>query len=486
MTPWLQLLGPAMAVAAIGALVLGGDALWPGRGRLWGWISVILLVALLLLPSWMSSGGVAPHRAYVTGPWSLFLQRVLVISVVLAILGSMDWLESRVGGRQAEYLALLLFSTSGMMMISGARDWALLVVSFELMGIPLYALAAWAKNDGPPERPRLGAEAGLKLFVTGTASSALTFFGLALLVGLTGSSRIEAVVDPASAPLAAVGMLLIVAGFGFKIGAVPFHFWVPDTYQGAPTPFVAFLSVAPKLGGLAALAVVLLHGWNGVAAFWKPAVVALSAASMLVGNFFALNQTDVRRLLGFSGVAQMGYVLIGLAADTRAGLAMALFFMATYVFTNLGAFLVLHAGAEGSGGHTIPRLAGLSRRAPVLGAALLVFLLSLAGIPFVAGFWAKLFVLFAGYRAGLGWLVVLGVALAVYGLFYYLSVARSTFMADGEGSAPVPTRLPVRLAIGVCLVAVVGLGLWPRPLLEAAELAAGDLLAEPVALSARR
>ena len=485
MTPWLQLLGPAMAVAAIGALVLGGDALWPGRGRLWGWISVILLVALLLVPSWMSSGGVAPHRAYVAGPWSLFLQRVLVISVVLAILGSMDWLESRVGGRQAEYLALLLFSTSGMMMIPGARDWALLVVSFELMGIPLYALAAWAKNDGPPERPRLGAEAGLKLFVTGTASSALTFFGLALLVGLTGSSRIEAVVDPASAPLAAVGMLLIVAGFGFKIGAVPFHFWVPDTYQGAPTPFVAFLSVAPKLGGLAALAVVLLHGWNGAAAFWKPAVVALSAASMLVGNFFALNQTDVRRLLGFSGVAQMGYVLIGLAADTRAGLAMALFFMATYVFTNLGAFLVLHAGAEGSGGHTLPRLAGLSRRAPVLGAALLVFLLSLAGIPFVAGFWAKLFVLFAGYRAGLGWLVVLGVALAVYGLFYYLSVARSTFMAEGEGSAPVPTRLPLRLAIAACLVAVVGLGLWPRPLLDAAETAAGDLMGEPVTLSAR-
>jgi len=483
MTPWLQLLGPAMAVAAIGALVLGGDALWPGRGRLWGWISVVLLLAVLLVPSGMSMAGAAPHGAYVAGPWSLFLQRVLVVSVVLAILGSMDWLEWRVEGRQAEYLALLLFSTSGMMMIPGARDWALLVVSFELMGIPLYALAAWAKNDGPPERPQLAAEAGLKLFVTGTASSALTFFGLALVVGLTGSTRIDAILDPGSVPLAGVGMLLIVAGFGFKIGAVPFHFWIPDTYQGAPTPFVAFLSVAPKLGGLAALAVILLHGWNGESAFWKPAVVALSAASMLVGNFFALNQTDVRRLLGFSGIAQMGYVLIGLATNTRAGLAMALFFMATYVFTNLGAFLVLHAGAEGSGGHTIPRLAGLSRRAPVLGAALLVFLLSLAGIPFVAGFWAKLFVLLAGYRAGLGWLVVLGVALAVYGLFYYLSVARSTFMAEGEGSAPVPTRLPMRVAIGVCLVAVVGLGLWPRPLLDAAEAAAADLMGEPVALS---
>lgn len=486
MNPWVQLLGPALAVAALGAVVLGGDTLFPGRGRLWGWVAAALLLGLLVASLGLNSAGVAPHRAYVAGPWALFLQRVFLCSALLAVLGSMDWLEARVGGRTAEYLALVLFSTSGMMLLPGARDWALLVVSFELMGIPLYALAAWAKNDGPPDRPRLGAEAGLKLFVTGTASSALTFFGLALVVGLSGSTAIDAVADPGRAPLAAVGMLLIVAGFGFKIGAVPFHFWVPDTYQGAPTPFVAFLSVAPKLGGLAALAVILLHGWASQAERWAPAVVLLSAASMLVGNFFALNQSDVRRLLGFSGIAQMGYVLIGLAARTRAGLAMALFFMATYVFTNLGAFLVLHAGAEGSGGHTLPRLAGLSRRAPVLGAALLVFLLSLAGIPFVAGFWAKLFLLLAGYRAGLGWLVVLGVALAVLGLFYYLSVARSTFMAEGEGSAPVPTRLPLRLAIGACLVAVVGLGLWPRPLLEAADVAAADLLAEPVALSLRR
>ena len=253
MTPWFQLLGPAIAVAGLGALVLAGDALWPGRGRLWGWISVVLLLGLFALSLTMSSAGIAPHHAYVAGPWSLFVQRVLVCSAALAILGSMDWLETTVAGRQAEYLALLLFSTSGMMMIPGARDWALLVVSFELMGIPLYALAAWAKNDGPPERPRLASEAGLKLFVTGTASSTLTFFGLALVVGLSGSTRIDALADPGRVPLTVVGMLLIVAGFGFKIGAVPFHFWVPDTYQGAPTPFVAYLSVAPKLGGIAAL-----------------------------------------------------------------------------------------------------------------------------------------------------------------------------------------------------------------------------------------
>src|SRR5262245_2611502 len=171
MTPWLQLLGPAIGVAGLGALVLAGDAIWPGRGRLWGWISVVLLLGLLVLSLGMSNASIAPHRAYVSGPWSLFVQQVLLCSVVLAILGSMDWLEAQVGGRQAEYLALVLFSTSGMMMIPGARDWALLVVSFELMGIPLYALVAWAKNDGPGDSSRLSAEAGLKLFVTRTARS---------------------------------------------------------------------------------------------------------------------------------------------------------------------------------------------------------------------------------------------------------------------------------------------------------------------------
>jgi len=480
---WIQLLGPALGVAALGAIVLGGDALFPGRGRAWGWFSVAALLALLLASFAFPPSGSAPHGAYAAGFWTLYLQRVFLCAALLAVLGSMDWLEVAAGGRQAEYLALVLFSTSGMMVLPGARDWVLLVVSFELMGIPLYALSAWAKNDGPPDRPKLAAEAGLKLFVTGTASSALTFFGLALVVGMSGTTHIAAL-GASPSPLLAVGMLLIVAGFGFKLGAVPFHFWVPDTYQGAPMPFVAFLSVAPKLGGLAALAVVLLSGGGPRSGPWGTALLGLSAASMVVGNLFALNQSDVRRLLGFSGVAQMGYVLVGLAAQTRFGLAMSLFFMATYLFTNLGAFLVLHAGAEGSGGHGLQALTGLSRRAPVLGGALLVFLLSLAGIPFVAGFWAKLLILLAGYRAGLLWLVALGVVLAVVGLFYYLGVARSTFMTEGESSRPVPVGWPLRLAIGTCLVAVVGLGLWPRPLIDAAEQAAADLLAPQA--SARR
>jgi NADH-quinone oxidoreductase subunit N len=195
---------------------------------------------------------------------------------------------------------------------------------------------------------------------------------------------------------------------------------------------------------------------------------------MLVGNLIALRQSDVRRLLGFSGIAQIGYLLMALCARSELGVGVALFFLASYVFSNLGVFFVVYAAAENAGGYGIAELAGLSRRSPWLGAALLVFLLSLAGIPFVVGFWAKLFVLLAAYQAGLLGLVIAGVVFAVVGLFYYMQVARSTFMSEGDSAAPIVASLPLRASIAICLVAVVGLGLWPQPLFAESLRAAGS------------
>jgi NADH-quinone oxidoreductase subunit N len=476
MPAWLHILTLDLAVAGTAAVVLLCDALFSIRGRTLGWLTAAALAGILALSFFVDIAGTAPHDVYVSGPWVLYFKRLFLCAGILGVLGAIDWLELRVPRRQAEYLVLMLFCLVGMMLLAGVRDWVLLVVAFELMGIPLYVLCAYAKGDGHGDEPRLAAEAGLKLFVTGATSTAFTLFGLALVVGTTGTSSLAGMHGGIVSPLTGVGMMLVLAGFGFKIGAVPFHMWVPDTYQGAPTPFVAFLSVAPKAAGLAALAVVLMSSWAQQHALWVPALSAVAAASMLVGNFFALRQTDVRRLLGFSGVAQMGYVLLALCARSEQSLAMALFFIASYVFTNFGVFLVVHAAAEASGGHTLTRLAGLSRRSPWLGGALLVFILSLAGIPFVVGFWAKVFVLMAAYRAGLVGLVVLGVVLTVVALFYYLSVARSTFMSDGDSAEPVRTGLPLRAAIVVCLAAVVALGLWPNPLVDQAAQATSAFL----------
>lgn len=479
MTSWLFIFTLDFAVMGLAAAVLLVDALAPRSSKGLGLAVAGGLLLLFGASFVLKLDGVAPHGAYVSDGWVLFFKRLFLVTGALGVLGSMAWLERRTPRRQAEYYVLLLFSLSGMMLLPGARDWVLLVVLFELMGIPLAVLSAWAKNDGPTTEPKTAAEAGLKLFVTSALSSALTLFGLGLVVGLTGSTSIFPVGSSPLSPLALMGIVLLISGLGFKVGAAPFHMWVPDTYQGAPTPFVAFLSVAPKAAGLAAFSVVVLLAFGSHRDSWGPLLGAVSAISMVVGNLFAIPQTDVRRLLGFSGVAQMGYALIALCAATEQAVGMALFFIATYVFTNLGAFLVVHAAAEGSGGHSMTRLAGLSRRSPWMGAALLVFLLSLAGIPFVVGFWAKLFVFLAAWRAGMTGLVMVGVVLAVLGLFYYLSVARSTFMSDGASAEPVTSHWTVGTAIAVCLLAVVGLGLWPAPLVDEASHAASAFMHRP-------
>ncbi len=464
---WLELLSVDLMVAGIAALVLVLDAIMPSKlGKAVGWLTAALLLGVLVATFFVPQTGTAPHQVYELSPWVMFFKRVFLVAGILGVLGALEWLADKTPRRQAEFYVLLLSSVVGMMLIPGARDWILLFVAFELMGIPLYVLAAWAKGDTVLGGKSLAAEASLKLFVTGAASSALSLFGLALVIGTTGSTQI-ALGGGAVTPLQGFGMLLVLAGFGFKVGAVPFHMWVPDTYQGAPTPFVAFLSVAPKAGGMAALAVVLLGGWTQAFGTWAPALAVLAFASMAVGNVFAIPQSDVRRLLGYSGIAQIGYALVGLATRTEYGVGMTLFFLATYVFTNLGIFLVVHAAAEDMGGHSTKVLAGLSRRSPWLGAALLVFLLSLAGIPFVVGFWAKFFLFLAAWKAGLTGLVWAAVALAVLGLFYYLSVARSTFMSDGSGEGKVRPGFALTAAIVLCLAAVVGLGLYPTPLLDA-------------------
>lgn len=475
-TPWPFIFTLDFAVLGLAAAVLLLDAVGPRSTRGVGLMVTVGLLFLFGASFFLELDGAAPNGVYVSNGWVLFFKRLFLVTGALGVLGSMRWLERRTPRRQAEYYVLLLLSLSGMMLLPGARDWVLLVVLFELMGIPLAVLSAWAKNDGPASEPKTAAEAGLKLFVTSALSSAITLFGLGLVVGLTGTTTITAVSPGTLSPLAVLGIVFLIAGLGFKVGAAPFHMWVPDTYEGAPTPFVAFLSVAPKAAGLAAFSVVVLVAFQSHRSSWGPMLGAVSALSMVVGNLFAVPQTDARRLLGFSGVAQMGYALIALCAATEQAVGMALFFIATYVFTNLGAFLVVHVAGEASGGHAMVCLAGLSRRSPWMGAALLVFLLSLAGIPFVVGFWAKLFVFLAAWQAGMVGLVLVGVVLAVLGLFYYLSVARSTFMSDGDLTEPVRADWAVGTAIAVCLVAVVGLGLWPAPLVDEASHAASAFM----------
>lgn len=474
---WLPIAVTLLAVLALLVDVLASPrAQGAGRSPVGG-LTIVGLLAIFVASFFVDASGLAANGAYESSAWTVFLQRLFLVAGALGSLGALDDVASKTPRRQGEYWLTLLFSIVGMVILPGARDLVLLVVSFELMGMPLYILAAYAKTDAPPAQKGYASEASLKLYLTGATSTAITLFGLALLTGMAGTTRLANLADAPLTPLSGVGIAFILAGLGYKIGMVPFHMWVPDTYQGSRAPFVAFLSVAPKAAGIAALAQIFLYGLGAHRSYWLPALSLLALLSMAVGNLLALPQTDTRRLLGYSGIAQMGYLLVGVASSDTFSLGMVLFFLTAYLFTNLGAFLVLHAVAESrDGGFALDGLAGLARRSPGLAAALLCFVLSLAGIPFVVGFWAKLYVLLAAWRAGLFVLVIAAVVLAVLGLFYYLRILSAAYMKEGDHrAAPTPGR-PLGFAIALCLAAVIGLGLWPSPLVESAGHAASALV----------
>jgi len=474
----LRVLSIPLAVAAVAIVLLLLDVMAePGASRRWlGGYVAASLSAIFAATFFFSTEGTAAHGVYQGGAWTIAFQRLFLAAGVVAALGGLDDVAKRTPLRVGEYWLAMLFSLVGMLILPGARELVLLIVAFELMGIPLYILAAYSKTD---EKGGHAAEAALKLYLTGATSTAITLFGLALFTGMVGTTRLAALASTngATTPLAAVGLAFVIAGMGYKLGMVPFHMWVPDTYEGSSAPFVAFLSVAPKAAGVAAISAIFLFGMRGHPTHWAPMLALLAILSMVVGNLLAVPQTDLRRLLGYSGIAQMGYVLVALAAHDTFATGMTLFFLTAYVFTNMGAFLVLHVAAEASGDHSLSSLAGLSQRAPGLAASLMAFLLSLAGIPFVVGFWAKLYVLLAAFKAGLVLPVIVGVALAVVGLFYYLRVLQAAYMTEPGKLERPRYGAPMRLAIALCLIAVVGLGLYPRPLVDHSVAAATSLLA---------
>jgi NADH-quinone oxidoreductase subunit N len=459
-------------ILVLGALaVLLADLIAPpGEKRLPGWGALATLVVAMAATFFLDLSGEAWGGVYVGDALAVFFKRVFLAGAILAVLGSQHFVADTFPRRQGEYYLLVLCSVLGMSLLGGVRDVILLVVCFELMGIPLYVLAAYAKKNV------LGVEGALKLYLVGAVSSVTMLYGLSLLFGLSGSTQIAeiaayAAMDPS--PIVLLGAVLALAGMGFKIGVFPFHMWVPDTYAGASTPVVAFLAAAPKAAGLAALVQLLLGGERPLIAGVSMVVIALAAATLVVGNFLALNQANVKRLLAYSGVAHMGFLLMALSTGEALGLTMLMFYLAAYVFTNVGAFLVVHAVARGGGDDTLSSFDGLAQRSGWLGLCMLAFLLSLAGIPFMAGFWAKLNVFIAAWTAGLEWLVVLGAVLSVLALFYYLRVVRAMFMnPPADGAASVRADWPTNVGIAVCLLFVVGIGLVPGPFVAAAEAAA--------------
>jgi NADH-quinone oxidoreductase subunit N len=443
----------------------GGDRRWIG------WLAAAGVLALTAIAMVLTPTPPRPDGMFVQDGLALFAKRLFFAATFIGLLGGLSLPGPVFARRAGEYHLLTLSSLLGMLVLASARDVILLFVAFELMSIPLYVLAGFAKRQAE------AVEASLKFFLVGSVSSAVMAYGLSFVYGAARTTSLAGVARTlaGSDPLLLLGLLATFAGFGFKIAAFPFHMWVPDTYEAAPTPFVAWLSVTPKAAGFVALFRVYFEGAGERAAAWMPVAAGLATLTIVAGNLMALPQQNVKRLLAYSGIAHIGYMLVGVSAASTSGVAMVLFYLVAYVFANMGAFLVVEAVARTEGSEHVAAFRGLAQRSPLLALAMLLFLLSLGGVPFVAGFWAKLYVFWAAATAGLYWLVLIGAVLTVVALFYYLVVAKRMYI-EAPASAD-RVRLPATLAIAVllCVLGVVIIGVYPKPVVMAALRVAAPL-----------
>ena len=465
-------------VLSLGALILLMVAAFLGDrvSRFATWLAIgFLALAVLVTPAVMGSGGIGFDGLFIADSFAAFAKVLIYVSAAIALVMAAGWF-SRDGVFRTEYPVLILLSSVGMGMMVSAGDLMTLYVGLELQSLAAYVLASFQRKD------TRSAEAGLKYFVLGALASGILLYGVSLLYGFTGSTSFAEV----SAALGRdgvstgelFGIVFLLAGIAFKISAVPFHMWTPDVYEGAPTPVTAFFASAPKVAAIALLARVAVEGLGPATFEWRQIVIFSSIASMVLGAVAAINQRNIKRLLAYSSINNVGFALIGLAAASQEGIASLLFYMTVYVVMTLGSFICVLRMRDEAGRpvETIASMSGMSRTRPALALAFAVFMFSLAGIPPLFGFWPKFLVFNAAVDAGLTWLAVVGIVTSVIGAYYYLMIVKTMYLDD---PAPAYERSRDRVE-GVLIAAaalfVSPLGYFSIPWIDsAAQTAAGAL-----------
>jgi NADH-quinone oxidoreductase subunit N len=464
--PELILTGGAMALLMLGVVTKRE------RGDLILWLAVALLVVAGLFVAGTTGTQTLFGDSFIVDPFARMLKLLTLTGAAAALLMSGDyWRES--GGVRFEFPVLILFAAAGMMMMISANDLIALYVGLELQSLALYVIAAFKRDSAR------SAEAGLKYFVLGALSSGMLLYGASLVYGFTGSTdfaTIAAAVQPSGANLGLIfGLVFLMAGFAFKISAVPFHMWTPDVYEGAPTPVTAFFAAAPKLAAMALTVRVLISAFPAVTIQWQQIVVFLAIASIALGAFAAIGQTNIKRLMAYSSIGHMGYALVGLAAGSAEGVAGVIIYLAIYLAMTLGTFACILAMRRGGRMiEDIDALSGLSRTNPLMAFLLAMLLFSLAGIPPLAGFFAKFYVFLAAIHAGLYALAVIGVLLSVVGAYYYLRIVKLMYFdAPAERFEPMPA--PLAAVLGVSGAFILLYFAYPAPLVAFAGVAAKSL-----------
>jgi len=469
---------PEIIVALTGAVVLVLDLVWPtpaesNPSRPWlAYTAVAGLVAAAV--SVVSLAGIEDtlfSGIIVIDPLGSFFKLLFIGIAIIVIMLSIDALPTFTRW-SAEFYALIVWCTLGHMLLASAAELFTIFLALQLTSLPLIVLIGYAKR-----RPRSG-EAALKYLLMVMVSTSVLLYGMTLIYGSLGTSTIAEIGEKLSkldtiGPVVALGMVLLLTGFAFKITAAPFHYWVPDVYEGAPTPVTAFLSVGSKFAGFALALRIIVTGLH-VDIDWSLILGLMAALSMTLGNLGAIRQTNIKRMLAYSGIAQAGYLLVGVAALTEQGIGAMLFYCVAYAVANLAAFAVVIVFSTATGSDRIADYAGLAKRAPLSALALAIALLSLGGLPLMAGFMAKFYVFLYAVQAGLVWLVAIGVVNSVISLYYYLRVVGTAYVAEGD---PGEIRVPVSAgaAMSFCVAAVLALGLFPETIMQAAQHAASAL-----------
>ncbi|MFP5226969.1 MAG: NADH-quinone oxidoreductase subunit N [Acidobacteriota bacterium] len=471
---------PEIVLALTGLVLLAVDLSALRRaavGRRFGVGALIACAGSLLTIAMLTHGAgttTLPDAMFVVTPLTRVVQIALLALAILTVLLSTS---TRITEHAGEYLALILFATVAMMFLVATQNLLLIFVALEFLSLSLYILTGFDKQS------RQSAEAGLKYFLFGGMSAGFLLFGMSLLYGVSGSIELPQITaaasGPALDPLLLVAIVMVAIGFGFKVAAAPFHLWAPDAYQGAPTVSAGFIASSSKVASFFIFAQVVTVGlamaagrgaYHGYAPGWVPVLCLIAAVSMVVGNLAAIAQTSVRRLLAYSAIGHAGYMLLGLIAHTAMGERALIYYVITYALASLGAFGVLGT-LEAEGIDKVADLAGLSKRAPGLSVCLLVFILSLAGIPPLSGFFGKFYIFTAVVDAqphlGLLWLVLLAVIMSAVSLYYYLRVLKAAYVTDGRADAgPLHVSLVTRTTIWVLAALVILLGCAPGLLLN--------------------
>ena len=470
---------PELIVIGAACLVLALDPITPPDKKDWlAWLALgALVVCIGVTASQMGGVVLAFSDLVIIDPYACFWKLLLYGSSGLTILLSLSYLrEERI--HLAEYYGFLLLSLVGMMVMVSAADLLTIYLGLELMSLALYVLAGFRRVESR------SLEASAKYFVLGSFSSGILLYGISLLFGLTGSTRLSAIAVATSTnglndPAMILAMALLVVGFGFKIAVVPFHMWTPDVYEGSPTSVTAFMAVASKVASFAAFMRVFLEGLGGLKPHWEGLFLALCVATLVLGNVVAIVQTNIKRMLAYSSIAHAGYALIGVVvaghpdAETSVrtlGLSSVMLYLAVYAFMTLGAFAVVAmVRKQGVEGDEIEDFAGLSKRHPVAALLMLVFMVSLAGIPPTAGFIGKFYLFMAAIKAGLTWLAIVAVVLTAISAYFYLRVVMVMYMREPQSVGPAArfaTSPAIAVVLACALAGVVLLGLFPNVLVS--------------------